>query len=86
MECSSSPKKKRRKKKVIGKASDGKNCVKKQTNSNTIKTQLDYNIVLFFVSETIIAGNTTDYVNEVIAKVEDGDPTGGLPIKPKVKK
>ena len=40
----------------------------------------------FLFSETIIAGNTTDYVNEVIAKVEEGDPTGGLPIKPRVKK
>lgn len=36
--------------------------------------------------KTNVAGNTTDYVNEVIRKVEDGDTTGGLPIRPKVKK
>lgn len=35
--------------------------------------------------KTIIAGNTTDYVNEVIAKVEEGDITGGLLIKPRMK-
>ncbi|KAK7110240.1 hypothetical protein V1264_014150 [Littorina saxatilis] len=30
---------------------------------------------------TVVAGKTTDFVNDVIAKVEDGDPTGGLAIK-----
>ena len=59
---------------------------KQKENLLPIKAQPRYNVVVCFVSETIIAGNTTDYVNEVIAKVEDGDPTGGLPIKPRVKK
>lgn len=36
--------------------------------------------------KTVTAGKTTDYVNDVIKKVEEGDPTGGLPITPKVKK
>jgi hypothetical protein len=33
----------------------------------------------FCVPESFVAGNTTDYVNDIIAKVEDGDLTGGLP-------
>ena len=32
---------------------------------------------LFFPASQV-AGNTTDYVNKVIKRVEDGDPTGGL--------
>ncbi|XP_076435199.1 uncharacterized protein LOC143275014 isoform X2 [Babylonia areolata] len=34
----------------------------------------------------LIAGKTTDYVNDVIKKVEEGDPCGGLPIRSRVKK
>ena len=38
------------------------------------------------VAETLVAGKTTDYVNAVIKKVEDGDPRGGLPVRTKVRK
>ncbi|PVD29416.1 hypothetical protein C0Q70_08667 [Pomacea canaliculata] len=34
----------------------------------------------------VIAGNTTDFVNEVIEKVEEGDMTGGLPIADRSRK
>lgn len=36
--------------------------------------------------EFVIAGNTTDFVNEVIEKVEEGDMTGGLPIADRSRK
>ncbi|KAK7508687.1 hypothetical protein BaRGS_00000253, partial [Batillaria attramentaria] len=40
-----------------------------------------FNAVTNARRKTFIAGSTTDFVNEVIAKVEEGDSTGGLPIR-----
>lgn len=34
--------------------------------------------MFFFLSAYKVAGDTTEFVNRVLCKVEDGDPTGGL--------
>lgn len=39
--------------------------------------------IISSVAEMQIAGNTTDFVNSVIAKVEEGDLTGGLSLRSK---
>ena len=36
------------------------------------------------LAENVIAGHTADFVNDIIAKVEQGDPSGGLHVRRRV--
>lgn len=40
-----------------------------------------FNAIFASRRKLFIAGSTTEFVNDVIAKVEEGDPAGGLPIR-----
>ncbi|KAL8607930.1 hypothetical protein ACOMHN_005485 [Nucella lapillus] len=51
--------------------------------SNRLAVQLDHAVREH--CKTRIAGSTADYVNQAVARVEEGDPAGGLAIKVKVK-